>query len=77
LALKDSSSRTSVRKHYLLLSTRDPPAIQRIPWPSREESEDEEHVVKNNFTGHSMWMLNEQEFPWLADEDGELSIVTS
>ncbi|KAL0950714.1 hypothetical protein HGRIS_007490 [Hohenbuehelia grisea] len=57
----------SPRKHFILFSTRSPPTIQRIPWPSEEHPEGD--LNKDSFAGQDMWILNDQEMPWLVDPD--------
>jgi hypothetical protein len=62
----------SPRKDYILFSTRNPPAIQRIPWPTVDE-ETELDVTRRrrrSWTGYDTWLINEHDFPWLADADG-------
>ncbi len=63
----------SPRKHYIVFSTKSPPAVQRIPWPNYDE-EDEEVDVENptpkRFTQHDTWVIDDHELPWLVDPDG-------
>ncbi|KAJ7630516.1 RIC1-domain-containing protein [Roridomyces roridus] len=47
----------SPRKQYILFSTKNPPAIQRIPWPEVEE-EDEE-----------AWIFNDHDFDFFVEPD--------
>lgn len=57
----------SPRNRHIYFSTKSPPAIQRIPWPSLEENglpEDD-----NKGAGHDTWLLNDQDFPWLRTVD--------
>lgn len=61
----------SPRKSYILISTRKPRAIQRVPWPVRDESDDEEAVHTKVWSGYDTWALNDQEVPWLVEPDGE------
>ncbi|KAF8592018.1 RIC1-domain-containing protein [Ramaria rubella] len=56
----------SPRSHHILFSTRNPPAVQRIPWPSNDEhDEDERGVKRKKWLGHDTWVLNDLDFPWL------------
>ncbi|KII93321.1 hypothetical protein PLICRDRAFT_130973 [Plicaturopsis crispa FD-325 SS-3] len=57
----------SPRKHHLMFSTRSPPAIQRIPWPSAEDSDDETPRKRTAPYGYDTWVLNDHELPWLVD----------
>jgi hypothetical protein len=61
----------SPRKHFILFSTRDPPAIQRIPWPTHDHPKDEEERKGKNFVWYNTWILNDLELPWLVETDGE------
>ena len=66
----------SPRKTFLHFSTRNPPAVQRVPWPSAgEDQHDDIEVDRNQKTelGHDTWMLNDEEMPWLVDTNGELT----
>jgi RAB6A-GEF complex partner protein 1 len=55
----------------MLFSTRNPPAIQRIPWPTRDDSEEEETLQQKTLARYDTWILNDQELPWLVEPDGE------
>lgn len=55
----------------MLFSTRNPPAIQRIPWPTRDDSEEEETLQRKTLARYDTWILNDQELPWLVEPDGE------
>ncbi|TDL28863.1 RIC1-domain-containing protein [Rickenella mellea] len=57
----------SPRRHYILLSTKNPPAIQRIPWPSVENEDVDGRSQSKSWLGHDTWILNDTEFPWLID----------
>lgn len=61
----------SPRKQYVLFSSRSPPSIQRIPWPVRTDSEDEDETQKKVWAGYDTWVLNEDEFSWLVEPDGK------
>lgn len=62
-----SGGSVSPRRQHLLFSTKNPPAIQRIPWPS---DEDGNGARRNNFHGYDTWIINEGDFPWFIDGDG-------
>lgn len=51
-----------------MLSIKDPPGVQRIPWPTSEDEDQSEDM--RHQTSPMTWMLNEEEFPWLVDADG-------
>jgi RAB6A-GEF complex partner protein 1 len=61
----------SPRRHHLLISTRDPPAIQQIAWPTQDTSDEEEHPRSKPTSEYATWILPEHEIPWLVDADGE------
>ncbi|TFK36804.1 RIC1-domain-containing protein [Crucibulum laeve] len=52
----------SPRKRHLLFSTKDPPSIQRMPWPSDDEGDSEAHLV-----GYDTWLFNSADFSWLVE----------
>jgi hypothetical protein len=60
----------SARRHYLLLSTKDPPKIQRVPWPEGPERDGDEPPEANVSNGPAAWMLSEEELPWLVEGEG-------
>ncbi|EIN13398.1 RIC1-domain-containing protein [Punctularia strigosozonata HHB-11173 SS5] len=55
----------SPRKHYILFSTQDPPAVQRIPWP--DIGDESNSAKKSDWVGYDTWVLNDHELPWLVD----------
>ncbi|KAI0080014.1 RIC1-domain-containing protein [Panus rudis PR-1116 ss-1] len=65
----------SPRTDYILFSTRNPPAIQRIPWPEIPRNEEEEHSEEyyrpsvTDFKYYDTWILNDEDHPWLIDSD--------
>ncbi|KAF9458722.1 RIC1-domain-containing protein [Collybia nuda] len=59
----------SPRRHHLLFSTKNPPAIQRIPWPTDAEG----GTRRDNFHEYDTWIINEGDFPWFID--GDVSIT--
>ncbi|CAL1696319.1 unnamed protein product [Somion occarium] len=60
----------SPRANYILFSTRNPPAIQRIPWPVLSEDDDtEQHAASRDLKYYDTWVLNDEELPWLVDSD--------
>ena len=62
----------SPRKNYILFSTSNPPAIQRIPWPEDDEvdSADEGAEDRRIQIGYETWVFNEEEFEWFVEHDG-------
>ncbi|CAG8525015.1 7276_t:CDS:2 [Acaulospora colombiana] len=50
----------SPRITHLLFATRNPAAVQQLPWPQDDEEEEDA-----GWLGHETWSLNEQQFPWL------------
>jgi RAB6A-GEF complex partner protein 1 len=55
----------------MLFSTRSPPAIQRIPWPTRDDSDEEDTPQLNILARYDTWVLDDQELPWLVESDGK------
>ena len=55
----------------MLFSTKSPPAIQRIPWPTRDDSDEEAPPQPTALARYDTWVINDQELPWLVDLDGE------
>lgn len=62
----------SPRKHHILFSTEYPPTVQRIAWPSEDESGSQDKATKTNQQrgGFDTWILNEEDFPWFIEPDG-------
>ncbi|KAF9015469.1 RIC1-domain-containing protein [Cyathus striatus] len=50
-----------------MFSTKNPPTIQRMPWPAGE-AEDSERPVKPPMA-YDTWILNEEDFPWIVEPD--------
>lgn len=68
----DICTSVSPRKHFLFFSTRNPPAVQRIPWPTLgdDATSDDEELERDMALGHETWLLNDHELPWLLDSNG-------
>ena len=62
-----------------MFSTRDPPAVQRIPWPSMDDEEIEELAEGGQpskaLSDHHTWILNDEELPWLINANGRFSLM--
>ncbi|KAM5532186.1 hypothetical protein V8D89_014142 [Ganoderma adspersum] len=58
----------SPRKEYILFSTSNPPAIQRVPWP-------EVSGGSGSRGGYDTWVMTDEEFPWLTDADVTVSHI--
>lgn len=56
----------SPRKHHLLFSTKDPPTIQRMPWPIADE--DDESLSSSSLS-YDTWLVNDIDFGWLVECD--------
>ncbi|KAK7064573.1 RIC1 domain-containing protein [Favolaschia claudopus] len=61
----------SPRKEFILFSTRNPPAMQRIPWPDIEE---EEHATpederQTQFGTYETWVFNDHDFDFFVNSD--------
>ncbi|KAF5375289.1 hypothetical protein D9758_000014 [Tetrapyrgos nigripes] len=71
----------SPRKDCIYLSTRNPPSIQRIPWPSQGEDEAEEYDAgehgrrRRQFTSYDNWVINEYDFHWLIEHEVSVSKI--
>lgn len=52
----------------MVFSTRDPPTIQRMPWPI---GDDESVEVARPALSYDTWLLNDLDFSWLVESDGE------
>ncbi|KAJ6604206.1 RIC1-domain-containing protein [Mycena vulgaris] len=60
----------SPRKHYILFSTKNPPAVQRIPWPEIEEEEGAvDGEPKTQFGTYETWIFNDHDFDFFVDPD--------
>jgi len=59
----------------MLFSTRNPPAVQRIPWPTRDDSDEEETLHQKTLARYDTWLLNDEELPWLVEPDGEYTSI--
>ena len=60
-----------------MFSTRDPPSVQRIPWPTVDQDfndEVSEAEYRRTLSGHDTWILNDNELPWLISPNGMLLI---
>lgn len=55
----------SPRIPYLLFSTREPAAVQRMPWPQTDEN------AGPDWLGHETWLLNKENFAWLQGTEGK------
>ena len=66
----------SPRKNHLAFTTSSPPAIQRIPWPSYDDADDNDRSRRSLF-GYDTWVLSDHELPWLVDSDGTCYTVYS
>jgi len=63
-------SSVSPRRHHMVFSTRDPPTVQRMPWPAGEDVDGPEVEIKSTLT-YDTWLLNDLDFFWLVESDGE------
>ena len=64
----DEISSMSPRRRHMVFSTRDPPTIQRMPWPVGEYDDD---LVEDRSTlDYDTWLLNDLDFSWLVESDG-------
>ena len=59
----------SPRRDCIIFSTNAPPAVQRIPWPSVDDVQDDE-IPDRTLLGHDTWIINDTELPWLANPNG-------
>jgi hypothetical protein len=62
----------SPRKHHILFSTKNPPAVQRIPWPEIEEEDGPvDGEPKTQFGTYETWIFNDHDFDFFVDPDGK------
>lgn len=54
----------------MVFSTRDPPTVQRMPWPAGEDVDGSDADIKSTLT-YDTWLLNDLDFSWLVESDGE------
>ncbi|KAH9050489.1 RIC1-domain-containing protein [Lactarius hengduanensis] len=68
----------SPRKYYILFSTRNPPSVQRIPWPVTNES-DLHSEEENRGYEYESWTLSDHSdhFQWLVDSNVAVSNISS
>ncbi|KAJ6626842.1 RIC1-domain-containing protein [Mycena sp. CBHHK59/15] len=59
----------SPRKHYILFSTKNPPAVQRIPWPQVEGEHGVDEEPKTQFGTYETWIFNDHDFDFFVDPD--------
>ncbi|KAH9486681.1 Guanine nucleotide exchange factor subunit Rich [Psilocybe cubensis] len=60
----------SPRKQHMSFSTRDPPTIQSMPWPTVELDEDDDASIEQNIPlDYNTWLLNDLDFSWLVEPD--------
>lgn len=60
----------SPRKQYILFSTKNPPAVQRIPWPEIEEEDGAvDGEPKTQFGTYETWVFNDHDFDFFVDPD--------
>jgi hypothetical protein len=79
--VSDVLSSVSPRKHFLLFSTRDPPALQRIPWPEVEDEgnnqeEEGEEELQKTLGSYDTWVLNDHDFGWMVESEGKYSVLS-
>ncbi|KAF9056469.1 RIC1-domain-containing protein [Panaeolus papilionaceus] len=55
----------SARKRHVMFSTRDPPTIQRMPWPIGEDDD----MTDVTPASYDTWILNDIDFAWLVESD--------
>ena len=59
----------------MVFSTRDPPTIQRMPWPA--DVDDEDHGAAKPNLSYDTWLLNDLDFSWLVESDGNVALFTA
>ncbi|EJD04265.1 RIC1-domain-containing protein [Fomitiporia mediterranea MF3/22] len=60
----------SPRRNCIMFSTKDPPSVQRIPWPTIDDDFNDgnnDAEARRTLTGHDTWILNDYELPWLMN----------
>lgn len=67
----------SPRRLHMVFSTREPPTIQRMPWPVGNH-EDNGSGEDRPTLSYDTWLLNDLDFSWLVEADGkDLARLTS
>ncbi|KAG7099576.1 hypothetical protein E1B28_001406 [Marasmius oreades] len=69
----------SPRQDYILFSTRTPPAVQCVPWPSEDDDggfDDEITRWRHKLNSHDNWVINERDFDWLIDSKVVVSTLS-
>lgn len=56
----------------MLFSTRNPRAVQRIPWPEADGEE-----INGFQRNYDSWSVDEYNFPWLDCTDGVYDLLTT
>ncbi|KAI0706047.1 RIC1-domain-containing protein [Cytidiella melzeri] len=70
IRIEGSLISVSPRREYIVFSTKSPPSVQRIPWPSAHHEGGQEHrTYRNSDNLYDTWLLNEETFPWLMDSN--------
>ncbi|KIY65901.1 RIC1-domain-containing protein [Cylindrobasidium torrendii FP15055 ss-10] len=62
----------SPRRHYILFSTKNPAAVQRIPWPTDPDDENSE----SRFGNYETWVFNDNDFHWFVEPDVSVTHVS-
>ncbi|PAV22254.1 RIC1-domain-containing [Pyrrhoderma noxium] len=65
----------SPRRDCIIFSTNAPPAVQRIPWPSVDDVQDDE-IPDRTLLGHDTWIINDTELPWLANPNVTITQIS-
>ncbi|KAI0304643.1 RIC1-domain-containing protein [Russula brevipes] len=75
IRIEGSLLSVSPRKHCIIFSTRNPPSVQRIPWPVTDGAEP--LVGEDKKYDYDSWILTEQSFPWLIETNVAVSKISS
>ncbi|KAF8912940.1 RIC1-domain-containing protein [Gymnopilus junonius] len=59
----------SPRRQHMVFSTRDPPTIQRMPWPVDDDDGNDISGEDRPTLTYDTWLLNDLDFSWLVESD--------
>ena len=57
-------SSVSPRRDHVFFSTKDPPTVQKMPWPAQEDA------VEPLDGDYEMWLLDDLDLSWLIESNG-------
>jgi hypothetical protein len=55
----------SPRRDHVIFSTKDPPTVQKMPWPAQEDD-----VIEPLDGDYETWLLDDLDLSWLVESNG-------